>query len=126
MTEPWNEKWKIVRELAPGGQGQTFLVENKVKGDQRGVLKIMHPQYSQDLPSRTRILQEATSLFSVSSGNGLVPNVLDTNASVETAKDLICPLYLVMDFVDGETLHDIIHRAMLPVDKAVAVALDLC
>ena len=115
-TNSWEEKWEIVhRNLGEGGQGTTHLVRSKTTGD-KAVLKELKDASAPQ--ARRRMRFEVDALKMLSGLGAIVPAVLDTN--VEHADEVSIPLYFVMEFLDGETLHDYVRtRSKLSVEESV-------
>jgi serine/threonine-protein kinase len=103
--------------LGKGGVGHVFEVENESIG-RRFALKILHWNLVEPEQIK-RFNREARALGRVSS-----PYVAQV---IDFAVDPQIGPYLVMELLDGETLRDLLgRRGRLPVDEAVALAIDLC
>lgn len=119
----WESKWEIKQELGRGGQGKTSLVVSKDGSGQQGVLKTLNRGRS--VQARGRMYREVVSLDTLAKAQVKVPQVLDSNTG-EYADENV-ELYFVMEYIPGKTLKDeIIARGRLPLEKAVAMAMDLC
>jgi serine/threonine protein kinase len=116
---PWQDSWEIVTEhLGGGGQGLTHLVRHKAD-DRMGVLKEL--KFQNQPQARQRMYREAVNLETLAKTSAKVPAVLESNA--EQYEDLTVPLYLVMEHIDGPTLHDFIASSgPLPLADALQMS----
>ena len=118
MTQPidsWISEWEILEDLGMGGQGTTHLARRRGE-DTRGVIKLLKQNNNQQARKRMRFEVDALKLLS---GLGAsVPFVLGTN--VERADEIGIPLFFVMEYVDGETLHDYVEsRKKLNIEESI-------
>ncbi len=121
---PWNEKWNEIAPLDGGGQGDTFLVKSVSGEPARAVLKLLKAHKARDGKARGRMAQEVINLKVLHNAGGKVPKVLEDNT--EKFEDPSCPLYFVMELIEGKTLADVIKAGPMLVGTAVHVVLDLC
>ncbi len=123
MSHPWDQKWEVIERLAVGGQGVTHLVQSLGGEGGKGVLKYL--KNNRDSPSRMRMRREVANLQILAALGARVPRVLDSN--VEKAEDTSFELYLVMEFIDGLTLKQIVEqKGRLSVGEATQLAMSLC
>jgi len=115
---PWDEKWNIFEKIGGGGQGNTYLVNPK-HDDSLGVLKILNNQ--KDPERRRRMYRESTNLRTLR--HDRIPGFLDTNAH---DYDSDARLYLVTEYVEGETLEDAVTTRKLTLDEAFELTKALC
>ena len=95
-----SNKYELTRFLGEGGLGQVFLAQQKPMGRQVA-LKLLHPELSCDASLSARFEREALAASRISHPNSVV--IHDFGADlIGTQKQL----YLVMEFLSGETLHD--------------------
>jgi serine/threonine protein kinase len=120
----WQEKWESVRELSAGGQGTTYEVNSLNDRTQRGVLKLLNRD--DDPQARARMAHEAINLETLAKQGVRVPALLDHNTQQHS--DPTIQLYLVMEFVRGDTLDRVVKAqgGRLTLEKSVAIARDLC
>ena len=110
------EDW--IEETAPtrrGGQGEVRQVHHAA--DRRlGALKRLHTDAAKRKERRYRMMTEVSGLR-LMNGNG-VPNVLDANEAewVEGTSEM----FLVMEFIDGPTMHELVQRHPPSLDEALA------
>lgn len=104
--KPWDEKWKIIRSLGGGGQGETSLVKpkNPTIPHQTFVLKRLK---NQDDPERRRRMHREVAALSTLDCPG-IPRLIESNSD-QFASDT--PLYLVTDFIEGKTVSQILDSS---------------
>ncbi|MDP9360062.1 MAG: serine/threonine protein kinase, partial [Acidobacteriota bacterium] len=100
--------YRIVRELGHGGMGAVYLGEDAALG-RKVAIKVVADAIARDAAVRARFLREARLLATVEHPN--VVRVYSFGASEERA-------YLVMEYIEGETLADRIQRGPMAVDQA--------
>ena len=110
------DEWKIVdSEKKAGGQGYVQKVRHI--GDGRvGALKLLHGEASKQTERRFRFLTEVGGLRAMA-GDG-VPRVLEANENQWESKNV--ELYLVMDFIVGPTMAQLVQLAPPTIDDALA------
>jgi serine/threonine protein kinase/tetratricopeptide (TPR) repeat protein len=102
--------YRILRELGAGGMGSVLLAEDITLG-RRVAVKVVSSRIAGDEDSRQRFLREARTLATIEH-----PRVVRVYSFGESAGSA----YLVMEFVDGETLADVIARTpSMAVDRAL-------
>ena len=96
--------YKILKILGQGGVGIVYQgIHTKL--EQLVAIKVLSPEYSQDTAMRERFIQEAKLQAQLSH-----PNVINILNFLEETDNI----YLVMEYVQGETLEDRIrHRGKL-------------
>jgi serine/threonine-protein kinase len=105
-------KYRIERRLATGGMGSVYEVRHVVH-NKRYALKLMHPELAADDEARARFVREAQIDAVIESA--YVVSVVD--AGVDPATETP---FLVMEFLVGEELGDMIKRgARVPPDRLV-------
>lgn len=127
MSQDWEASWIKGKRLGGGGQGETFLLTSREDENRHAVLKVLHPQGSEEerQVSRGRFKQEVSSL-QILSGFGLrVPEVIDDNTRFFSDQEV--ELYLVMSYVPGPTLDTYVReKGTFDLSRAVAHAVELC
>ncbi len=93
-------RYRVLKLLGRGGMGVVFQARDPVLGRLVAV-KVLTPQLGDDATARERFLREARSAAAISHANVV------TIYSVEEVNRL---LLLVMEFVDGVSLHDRLRR----------------
>jgi len=111
-----NRYW-IEKRLGRGAMGQVYLARDKNLGTRRVAVKtvrqdILNSEDLQEGEAIARFEREAMSAASVTH-----PHVVDVTDFGESAEGIF---YLVMEYVEGETLHRLLRReGSLPVGRAV-------
>jgi hypothetical protein len=110
-------RYRIISLLGQGGMGRVFLAEDlKLKGKRWAVKECLH------VGSNVQVfLEEAEMLAQLQ--HPQLPQLVDYFAS-----DTGGYAYLVMDYIQGPTLHDLFERGgrELAVDRVVHYSLQLC
>jgi tRNA A-37 threonylcarbamoyl transferase component Bud32/tetratricopeptide (TPR) repeat protein len=112
-----SNRYKIISELGSGGMAWVYLAEDLVE-NQRVAVKVLYPQYSQDLSFLQRFMQEAKLAMSLSqcAPQRYIVCVLDYGSDRDTH-------YLVMEFVHGRDLGQILEeKGALPWQEALDIA----
>ena len=108
--------YRIDRELGRGGMGVVYLGHD-TRLDRPVAIKAL-PEHLADDPDRlARFEREAKTLASLSH-----PNV----AGIYGLEEADGKRYLVLEYVDGESLDERTARGPLPVDEALAIAGRIC
>jgi len=102
----------------PGGQGTVVKVRHRANG-RVGALKRPHESRQAETERRHRFLVEVSGLHAMAA-NG-VPAVLEANEL--KWKEVDTELYLVMDFIDGPTMQDLVQKSPPSLDQALAATL---
>jgi len=111
-----NRYW-IEKRLGRGAMGQVYLARDRNLGTRRVAVKtvrqdILNSEDLQEGEAIARFEREAMSAASVTH-----PHVVDVTDFGESAEGIF---YLVMEYVEGETLHRLLRReGSLPVGRAV-------
>lgn len=101
--------YTILERIARGGMGVVYLAEH-CRMRHRVALKVLPPDHAENPTVRERFYREARSAAQVSHPNLVRAHDVDCTAGVH---------YLVMEYVDGVTLHDLVsQRGPLPVERA--------
>jgi len=106
----------VTRKLGEGGMGAVYLAEHPKIGRQVAI-KVLLPDLSQRQEVVARFFQEARTASEIK--NEHIIDVLDFGQLPDGA------FYLVMEFVDGAQLKDVLARGALPVPRALRIALGI-
>lgn len=110
------DDWVSVdEERRAGAQGYVQKVRHQADG-RIGALKRLHGEASKQTERRYRFLMEVGGLRAMG-GNG-VPRVLEANEDEWKQKDV--ELYLVMEFIEGPTMAELVQKAPPSVDDAIS------
>ena len=107
-----NGRYRLLRPLGTGGMASVYLAEDLRLG-RRVAVKVLHPQFASDPSFVTRFAYEARIAAGLVHPN--VVQVYDVGHDGDRH-------YIVMEYVEGETLKDLITRqGALPVARALAI-----
>ncbi len=107
--------YEIVAAIGAGGMGEVYRAHDARLG--RGVaVKVLSHGFGEDRDRLRRFEQEAKSLAALSHPNILAIHDVGTHEGSP---------YLVMELLEGETLHARLSRGAIPVKRAVELALQL-
>ncbi|MGL5811646.1 MAG: Stk1 family PASTA domain-containing Ser/Thr kinase, partial [Nocardioides sp.] len=116
-----DERYLIVEQIARGGMATVYRA-NDIRLDRTVAVKVMHAGLADSEPARTaaaalgfaeRFVREARAAARLSHEN--IVSVFDQGNDGETT-------YLVMEYLPGETLRDVIEReAPMPPERALAL-----
>jgi serine/threonine-protein kinase len=110
-------KYRLTRKLGRGGMGHIFAAEHLML-DTTVALKFMHPHLARDPGSVTRFEREARAAATLKSP--YAARVIDVD-KVPSGE-----LYIVMEYLEGESLDVVVDRGRLPVVEAVTYVLQAC
>src|ERR1700721_1340912 len=109
----FSDRYEMVNHIARGGMAQVYLARDLLL-DRPVALKVLFPELSNDHSFVERFRREAQAAANLSHPN-IVP-IYDWGQGDHT-------YYIVMEYVDGETLSARIRRAPVPALEAAAVAI---
>jgi serine/threonine-protein kinase len=106
-------KYEIIERLGAGGMGQVFKATHKYLGATR-VIKVVHPQISENKDAQDRFLREARAATKVTHPN--VATMYDFAALPDGST------YMVSEYIDGENLAQKLKtRGTLPPKEAIRI-----
>ncbi|NEQ36590.1 MAG: serine/threonine protein kinase [Okeania sp. SIO3I5] len=119
-SKPWEENWKIIENIGGGGQGQTYLVEPKNNSfpANKYVLKKLNRQ--NDDERRSRMRREVVILETLDCPG--IPKLIDSNSQLFQSDT---PLYMITEFIPGDTLYDFIKTEVMNIFSAVNLTIKL-
>jgi len=104
--------FKIERELGRGGMGEVYLARDS-RLDRQVAIKALPAHLAQDPDRLARFQREAKVLASLNHPNvGAIYGLEEANGHQ----------YLILEFVEGETLADRLAKGPIPVDEALPLA----
>ena len=107
--------YEIVGQIGKGGMGDVYLAQD-TKLDRRVALKILHENLSWESQAKARLLREARAVAKLDH-----PNIC---AIYEISESDDCS-FIVMQFVEGETLADILVRNRLSAETSLDLAIQI-
>src|SRR5919202_3380378 len=110
--QPLNGRYRLLRPLGTGGMASVYLAEDLRLG-RRVAVKVLHPQLASDPSFVARFADEARIAAGLAHPN--IVQVYDVGHDGDRH-------YIVMEYVEGETLKALIRRqGALPVARALAI-----
>lgn len=111
------DRYRVLREVGQGAMGRVFEAQHALLG-KRLAVKVLATACD-DQRARARFFHEARAASTIDHQH--IVSVLDFGLIPETRQP-----YLVMEFVDGESLEDLIQReAPFPLEQSVEIAAQL-
>ncbi len=109
--------YKVRQKLGEGGMGSVYMAEHPMIGKKVAV-KVLHPEFATNENVVGRFFTEAKSVNDIQH-----PNIVDIiDYGVLTRDSLPNLVYFIMEFLDGESLTQIIRRdSPLPVQRSLAI-----
>ena len=117
MADPtvYADRYEIVREIARGGMANVYLAHD-TKLDRAVALKVLPAELSRDPAFVERFRLEAQAAASLN--DPTIVAVYDWGQEQATS-------FIVMEYVEGTTLRDVINRGPLAPDQAAQIAADI-
>lgn len=118
-TEVLADRYRLLKRLGRGAMGQVYLARDENLGTREVAVKtvrqdILNSEDMEEGEAIARFEREAKSAASIRH-----PNVVDVTDFGESADGVF---YLVMEYVEGETLHKLLRReGTLPLKRAVRI-----
>ncbi|HQQ78957.1 MAG TPA: serine/threonine-protein kinase, partial [Thermoanaerobaculia bacterium] len=116
-------RYEIVRLLGKGGMGEVFLATDPALG-RRVAIKVLPAALQQDAKMRGRFVNEARAVAALNH-----PNVITLHdLAVTDARDAGFPpgaLYLVLEYLEGKGLDEIMDARRLGVGECVEIAIQV-
>ncbi len=110
-------RYEILARVGEGGMAVVYRARDTLLGRMVAV-KVLHPQYANDVEFIERFRREAQNAASLSHPN--VVNIYDVGRDGDTH-------YIVMEYVEGRNLKEIIRQeGPLPWRTAVFIAIEIC
>ncbi|MBK7708251.1 MAG: serine/threonine protein kinase [Acidobacteria bacterium] len=105
--------YEIIRLIGEGGMGDVYLAKDN-KLDRQVAVKVLNAEYSRHDSNLQRFLQEAKAASGLNHPNILVIHEIGES---ETSK------YIVSEFIEGETLREVIERSPLNLSEALDISI---
>jgi Tol biopolymer transport system component len=107
--------YTIIREIGRGGMGVVYLARD-TKLDRDVAIKALPEEMAADADRLIRFEREAKSLAALNH-----PNI----AGIYGVEEQDGRKYLILEFVEGETLGERLDRGPIPVDEAIEIAIEI-
>jgi len=107
--------YNIVGLIGAGGMGEVFRARD-TRLDRDVAIKILPQAFADDIGRRERFGREARTVAALSHGN--IVSVFDTGVHDQH-------IYVVMELLEGQTLREALSAGMLPVRKALDIAVQV-
>ncbi|NQT24950.1 protein kinase [candidate division KSB1 bacterium] len=108
--------YKILDKLGQGGMGEVYLAEDQ-KLHRRVAIKLLSPVFILDLEAKQRFIQEAQAAAKLNH-----PNI----CTIHEIDEVDDHLFIVMEYIQGQTLQDKIKSASLPIDEIIRIGTQIC
>jgi len=107
--------YRIIKKLGQGGMGEVFMAED-TSLHRKVAMKFLPPEMQQDPVAHKRFLREARSAAALDN-----PYV----CSIHEVGEFEGKAFIVMEYVDGQTLMDKLRRGRLPLNQALQIATEV-
>jgi Tol biopolymer transport system component len=104
--------YQVQRELGRGGMGEVYLAHD-TRLDRQVAIKAMPAHLAQDPDRLSRFQREAKVLASLNH-----PGI----GAIYGLEELAGHQYLILEFIEGKTLADVLSKGPLPVDESLSLA----
>jgi eukaryotic-like serine/threonine-protein kinase len=111
----FNDRYELVRHVARGGMAQVYLAKDLLL-DRPVALKVLFPELSVDRSFVERFRREAQAAANLSHPN--IVSIYDWGEGERT-------YFIVMEYIDGRTLSQLIHKGPLDAEQAASIAADV-
>src|SRR5687768_15273941 len=108
--------YRAIRQLGAGGMGEVFLAHDEELG-RNIAIKLLPADLAADTEQLTRLRNEARSASSLNH-----PNIVTI---YEIGRDDSARAFMAMEYVDGQTLRELMRGGAMPVRKALQIAAQL-
>lgn len=109
------ERYQILELIGGGGMADVYKALDMLL-DRQVAVKVLRSQFTHDEEFVRKFRREAQAAAKLSHPN--IVNIYDVGCEGTTH-------YIVMEYVDGDTLKDHIMRGIIPVDTAIAIACEI-
>jgi serine/threonine protein kinase len=107
--------YQIIRNLGAGGMGEVYLAQD-TKLNRKVALKILHGNLVSDKQARRRLLREAQAAALLDHPN--ICSIYEIAESEELS-------FIVMQYVEGRTIAELVPESRLTVEKSVDLAIQI-
>src|ERR1700730_6983085 len=111
----FSDRYELVGHVARGGMAQLYLAKTLLL-DRPVALKVLFPELSVDRSFVERFRREAQAAANLSH-----PNIVSISDWAEGERTY----FIVMEYIDGRTLSQLIHQGPLDAEQAASIAADV-
>jgi eukaryotic-like serine/threonine-protein kinase len=108
--------YEIVKKIGCGAMGEVYLAKD-TNLDRLVALKFLADNYSGDTEARQRLIREAKAVSRLNH-----PNVM----TVHSVEEFENQIFIVMEYIEGHTLKELIELGDLPIATAAQIAIQIC
>ena len=108
-------QYKIISAIGSGGMGEVFLAEDRSLG-RKAALKFLSAQFASEREHLDRFFREARAASALNHPN--ICTIYEINETGETP-------FIAMEYIEGETVADIIHRRRRNVRQTLDIAIQI-
>ena len=114
-SEVFSDRYELVRHIARGGMAQVYLAQDLLL-DRPVAIKVLFPELSSDPSFVERFRREAQAAANLSHAN--IVSIYDWGQGEHT-------YFIVMEYIDGQTLSALIRQGPLAPARAAAIGADM-
>jgi len=114
-SEVFSDRYELVRHIARGGMAQVYLAQDLLL-DRPVAIKVLFPELSSDPSFVERFRREAQAAANLSHAN--IVSIYDWGQGEHT-------YFIVMEFIDGQTLSSLVRQGPLPALRAASIGADI-
>jgi serine/threonine protein kinase/Tfp pilus assembly protein PilF len=107
--------YKIIEKIGEGGMGKVYLAED-LELQRQVAIKLLPPQYITDKESKARFKREARAAAALNH-----PNII----TIHEIGEFDNKTYIVMEYVEGRSLKDLIQKKNLSFNSAIEIAIQI-
>ena len=108
--------YKIIEKLGAGGMGEVYLADDK-KLKRKVALKFLPERFISDPDLKARFNREAQATAALNH-----PNI----ATIHAIEEIDDKMFIVMEYIAGESLKDLISKGSISIDKALEIIIQIC
>ncbi len=116
INQTLNKRYKVTARLGKGAMGTVYLATDSQNGKEVA-LKIIASDLAIEPDMLERFKREAETLSKLKH-----PNIVEFLDAFEYEENYV----IVMEYISGGSLHDLIKTGALPIERASRIALELC
>jgi serine/threonine protein kinase len=110
-------RYEIEKPLGTGGMGTVYLVSDRILGEEKVAIKVLHKQYAYEKKYTQRFLREVQLMRRVNHKN--VVRTYDVGADGDI-------VYFTMEYIDGKSVLDHIEARTFPKNQLINTIVQVC